>query len=56
MQIMINEIKNWIKEAADLVKEEIAKNDMTIDTKEGRKDLVTSVDKKSARFFSRTNQ
>ncbi len=51
MQIMINEIKNWIKEAADLVKEEIAKNDMTIDTKEGRKDLVTSVDKKVQDFL-----
>lgn len=51
MQIMINEIKNWIKEAGDLVKEEIAKNDMTIDTKEGRKDLVTSVDKKVQDFL-----
>ncbi|MDN6640167.1 MAG: inositol monophosphatase family protein [Tetragenococcus sp.] len=51
MQIMINEIKNWIKEASELIKKEIAKNDMTVDTKEGRRDLVTNVDKQVQDFL-----
>ncbi|AYW46819.1 inositol monophosphatase family protein [Tetragenococcus koreensis] len=51
MQIMINEIKNWIKEAAELIKKEIAKNDMTVDTKNGRRDLVTNVDKQVQDFL-----
>lgn len=51
MQIMINEIKNWIQEAAEIIKKEIAKNDMTVDTKEDRKDLVTNVDKQVQDFL-----
>lgn len=51
MQIMINEIKNWIQEAAEIIKKEIAKNDMVVDTKEGRKDLVTNVDKQVQDFL-----
>lgn len=51
MQIMINEIKSWIKEAAELIKSEIAKNDMTVGTKNGRRDLVTNVDQKVQDFL-----
>jgi len=51
MQIMINEIKNWMKEAAELIKKEIAKNEMTVDTKNGRRDLVTNVDQKVQDFL-----
>lgn len=45
MQILISEIKNWIYQAADLIKTEMAKNELEVDTKASRTDLVTNVDK-----------
>ncbi|MGX7196113.1 inositol monophosphatase family protein [Enterococcus olivae] len=45
MQILINEIRYWMKEAGEKIKHALSEEELTVDTKTSRKDLVTNIDK-----------
>lgn len=45
MQNLINEIKGWIVEAGEKIKQSLVEDQLIVDTKTDRKDLVTNVDK-----------
>ncbi|KAF1302765.1 inositol monophosphatase family protein [Candidatus Enterococcus willemsii] len=51
MQIMISEIKNWMKDAGEIIKEALKKEGLTVDTKTSRKDLVTNLDKQTQDYL-----
>ena len=50
MQELVNEIKQWMKEAADQIKVALTE-EVFVDTKTDRKDLVTNVDKMTQDFL-----
>ncbi len=51
MKQIIEEIKGWIYEAGDKIKASFANDDLQIDTKSGRTDLVTEMDKATQEFL-----
>lgn len=51
MQILISEIKHWMTEAGEMIKTALLANQLTVDTKTDRKDLVTNVDKITQDYF-----
>lgn len=51
MEEMINEIKGWIYEAGEKIKESFQDEQLIIDTKSGRTDLVTNLDKATQDFL-----
>lgn len=48
---MIEEIKGWIYEAGNHIKASFAKDNLKVDTKSGRTDLVTDMDKATQDFL-----
>lgn len=45
MQILINEVKYWMTEAGEMLKSALLENQLVVDTKSSRTDLVTNLDK-----------
>ncbi|MGM0139536.1 myo-inositol-1(or 4)-monophosphatase [Enterococcus sp. DIV0755b] len=52
MEEMINEIKSWIYEAGEVIKKSFQADDLVVDTKSGRTDLVTNLDKATQDFLT----
>lgn len=52
MEKMINEIKSWIYEAGEKIKSSFNDPNLKIETKSGRTDLVTSLDKATQDFLT----
>lgn len=51
MQILINEVRRWMTEAGERLKEALAEEVLEVDTKSGRTDLVTNLDKMTQDFL-----
>ena len=51
MQIMINEIRRWMKEAGEIIKTALQEDRLTVDTKSSRKDLVTNLDRQTQDYL-----
>lgn len=49
---MVNEIKSWIYDAGEVIKKSFQTDDLVIDTKSGRTDLVTNLDKATQKFLT----
>ncbi|BCA85977.1 inositol monophosphatase [Enterococcus saigonensis] len=52
MEVMVNEIKSWIYDAGEVIKKSFQTDDLVIDTKSGRTDLVTNLDKATQKFLT----
>lgn len=52
LQQLTEEIKSWIYEAGEKIKDSFQKADLVVDTKSGRTDLVTEMDKATQDFLS----
>lgn len=51
MQILINEIKYWMTEAGEILKKALQEEQLVVDTKSSRTDLVTNLDKEIQDFL-----
>jgi myo-inositol-1(or 4)-monophosphatase len=52
MEVMINKIKTWMTDAGEIIKAALNEDDLKVDTKTSRKDLVTNLDKQTQEYLS----
>jgi myo-inositol-1(or 4)-monophosphatase len=51
MQEIVTEIRSWMIEAGENIKDNLNKTNLIVETKSGRKDLVTELDKATQDFL-----
>lgn len=51
MQAIVKEVRQWMVEAGETIKENLNKENLVVETKSGRKDLVTELDKATQDFL-----
>ncbi|MBE8863486.1 inositol monophosphatase family protein, partial [Enterococcus faecium] len=51
MHEIVNEVRQWMIAAGETIKDNLNKEDLVVETKSGRKDLVTELDKATQDFL-----
>ncbi len=51
MHEIVNEVRQWMIAAGETIKDNLNKENLVVETKSGRKDLVTELDKATQDFL-----